>query len=111
MYIYHALINALGAHIIRINLNTIPYAHIEGQSYQNNLHKALRDLFSSADSVFHMDISLVGYILIFLVNRPKDNVRCTCTSYWRLSFIIRLKNVSRIEIKIQSGHACSEFQI
>ena len=29
MYIYHALINALGAHIIRINLNTIPYAHIE----------------------------------------------------------------------------------
>ena len=29
MYIYHALINALGAHIIRINLITIPYAHIE----------------------------------------------------------------------------------
>ena len=29
MYIYHALINALSAHIIHINLNTICYTHVE----------------------------------------------------------------------------------
>ena len=29
MYIYHALINALGARIIHINLNTIFYTHVE----------------------------------------------------------------------------------
>ena len=29
MYIYHALINALSAHIIHINLNTIFYTHVE----------------------------------------------------------------------------------
>ena len=29
MYIYHALINALSAHMVHINLNTIFYTHIE----------------------------------------------------------------------------------
>ena len=29
MYIYHALINALSAHMIHINLNMILYTHIE----------------------------------------------------------------------------------
>ena len=29
MYIYHALINALSAHMIRINLNMIFYAHVK----------------------------------------------------------------------------------
>ena len=29
MYIYHVLINALSAHMIHINLNTIFYAHVE----------------------------------------------------------------------------------
>ena len=29
MYIYHALINALGAHMIHINLNIIFYTHVE----------------------------------------------------------------------------------
>ena len=29
MYIYHALINALSAHAIHINLNTIFYTHVE----------------------------------------------------------------------------------
>ena len=42
MYIYHALINALSAHMIHINLNMIFYTHAEHvQSYQNNLHKVL----------------------------------------------------------------------
>ena len=40
MYICHVLINALSAHIIHINLNIIFYPR-RGQSYQNNLHKAL----------------------------------------------------------------------
>ena len=29
MYIYHALINALSAHTMHINLNTIFYTHVE----------------------------------------------------------------------------------
>ena len=29
MYIYHALINALSAHMININLNMIFYTHVE----------------------------------------------------------------------------------
>ena len=29
MYIYHALINALSAHMIHINLNRIFYTHVE----------------------------------------------------------------------------------
>ena len=29
MYIYHALINALSAHTIHINLNTIFYTHVK----------------------------------------------------------------------------------
>ena len=29
MYIYHALINALSAHMIHINLNMISYTHIQ----------------------------------------------------------------------------------
>ena len=40
MYIYHALINALSAHMIHINLNMIFCTHVK-QSYQNNLHKVL----------------------------------------------------------------------
>ena len=36
IYIYHALINALSAHIIHINLNTIFYTHIE---HGKQLHK------------------------------------------------------------------------
>jgi len=29
MYIYHALINALSAHMIRMNLNMVFYTHVE----------------------------------------------------------------------------------
>ena len=29
MYIYHALVNALSAHMIPVNLNTIFYTHVE----------------------------------------------------------------------------------
>ena len=32
MYIYHAIINALSAHVIHINLNMIFYTHVEHSS-------------------------------------------------------------------------------
>ena len=38
VYIYHALINALSAHIIHINLNMIIYTHVEHSPIKNNLH-------------------------------------------------------------------------
>ena len=40
MFIYYALINALSARMIHINLNMIFYTR-GAESYQNNLHKAL----------------------------------------------------------------------
>ena len=39
MYIYHALINALSAHMIHINLNMIFYTRVEHSPTKNNLHK------------------------------------------------------------------------
>ena len=42
MYIYYVFVNALGAHIIHINLNKYNILYVRrGQSYQNNLHKVL----------------------------------------------------------------------
>ena len=43
MYIYHALINTLSAHMIHINQNIFyVYARrAQSYSYQNNLHKVL----------------------------------------------------------------------
>ena len=45
MYIYHALINTLSAHMIHVNLNmilSIVYTHTHrAQSYHNNLHKVV----------------------------------------------------------------------
>ena len=42
MYIYHALMNALSAHMIHINLNyMILYTHVEQSPIKNNLHKVL----------------------------------------------------------------------
>ena len=41
MYIYHALINALSAHIVHINLNMIFYTHVEHSPTKNSLHKVL----------------------------------------------------------------------
>ena len=39
IYIYHALINALSAHMIHINLNIIFYTHVEHSPIKINLHK------------------------------------------------------------------------
>jgi len=35
MYIYHALIKSLSAHMIHINLNTIFYAHVSCSNAEN----------------------------------------------------------------------------
>ena len=47
MYIYHALIHALSAHMIHINLNMIFYTYGK-QSYQNSLHKVFFVCFLNA---------------------------------------------------------------
>ena len=41
LYIYRALINALSAHIIHINLNMILYTHVHSPN-KKNLHKELK---------------------------------------------------------------------
>ena len=41
MYVYHALINALSAYMIHINVNTVSIYTRRAQSYENNLHKVL----------------------------------------------------------------------
>ena len=38
MYIYHALINALSVHMIRINLNMIFYTHVERHSLTKTIY-------------------------------------------------------------------------
>ena len=46
MYIYHALINALSAHMIHINLNTVFYTYTHrAQSYQNSQASDLISMF------------------------------------------------------------------
>ena len=40
-YIYRALVNALSAHIIHINLNMIFYTHVKHSLTKNSLHKVL----------------------------------------------------------------------
>ena len=42
MYIYPALINALSAHMIHINLHMIFCTHAEHSATKNNLHKVLK---------------------------------------------------------------------
>ena len=46
MYIYHALINAISAHIIHINLNMIFYTHAE--------HSPTKTIFETAGSFNHL---------------------------------------------------------
>ena len=41
MYLYQALINALGTHIIHIILNIIFYIHVEHSPINNNLHSII----------------------------------------------------------------------
>ena len=42
MYIYHALVNALSAHMIHINLNMIFYTHVEHSPTKTNVKDILK---------------------------------------------------------------------
>ena len=50
MYTYHALINALSAHMIYINLNMILYTHIE-HSPTKTTHTKLHTAAITADKI------------------------------------------------------------
>ena len=53
MYIYHALINALSAHVIHINLSMIFYTHVEHSPTENNLHKVLYEKTNTEGHTLH----------------------------------------------------------
>ena len=54
MYIYHALINALSAHMIHINLNTIFYTHVE------HLPRRASCLYIGVMSLYRRDVSMLA---------------------------------------------------
>ena len=54
VYIYHALINALSAHIIHINLNTIFYTYVEDSPTKTNY---IRHYMETHTRVFVIDVS------------------------------------------------------
>ena len=56
MYIYHALINTLSAHMIHINLNTIFYAHLE--------HSPTKTIPFDIYLFIHLFIYLSNYLFI-----------------------------------------------
>ena len=59
MNIYHALINALRAHIIHINLNTIFYMYIEDSPTKANYirHYMETHMYTHTLRVFVIDVS------------------------------------------------------
>ena len=44
MYAYHALINALGAHVIHLNLTAIFYIHVERSPTKTSIIKNIKCL-------------------------------------------------------------------
>ena len=44
MYIYHALINALGAHVIHLNLTAIFYIHVERSPTKTSIIKNIKNI-------------------------------------------------------------------
>ena len=53
MYIYHVLINAVSAHMIHINLNTIFYTHAE-HSPTKTIYIRYYNLYGNTQTVKHM---------------------------------------------------------
>ena len=68
MYIYHALINTLSAHMIHVDLNTIFCTHVEhSPSYQNNLHKVLyMEMHACTHTHTHMHGCSRNWVLILV---------------------------------------------
>ena len=58
LYIYHVLINALSAHMIHINLNTIFYTHVEHSPTKTIYIKYYKNIFYS----FHHQLAIVDYL-------------------------------------------------
>ena len=69
MSIYHALINALSAHIIHINLNTIFYTPTEDgptktiyvRHYNNDANNLCKALYGHMHTQTHMTVAETGY--------------------------------------------------
>ena len=57
MYIYHALINALSAHMIHINLNTVFYTHVEHLPKQFTLGIIWKQTYACTHAHAHHDSS------------------------------------------------------
>ena len=56
MYIYYALINALGAHMIHINLNMVFYTHVE-HSPTKTIYISILYGYQSVDENLQLRIS------------------------------------------------------
>ena len=67
MYNYHALINALSAHAIRINLNTIFYTHVEHSPTKTIYTKYYMETHTHTHTMnadmYDTDVSIYIYIL------------------------------------------------
>ena len=65
MYIYHALISSLSAHMKQINLDMIFCTHVERSPTKNNLHnsfsrQARKHGFAKASYVIYYDALMTG---------------------------------------------------
>ena len=70
MYIYHALINALGAHMIHINLNMIFYTHVK--------HSPTKTIY------------IKYYLIVFNNNNksaPQTRTHTDCSRNWLLILV------------------------
>ena len=65
MYIYHVLINALGAHMIHINLNMIFYTHVEHSSTKTIYIKYYKIKICTTNTHTHTDCSR-NWVLILV---------------------------------------------
>ena len=59
MYIYHALINALSAHMIHINLNLIFYIHVEHSPTKTIYIKYYKKIIKIK---IHHQLAIVDYL-------------------------------------------------
>ena len=69
MYIYHALINALSAHMIHINLNMIFYTHVE--------HSPTKTIY------------IKYYKNIYIKNALQTHTHTDCSRNWVLILVRR----------------------
>ena len=61
MYIYHALINALSAHMIHISLNMIFYTHVEHSPTKTIYKKKQKKKKSTTHNTHTLTVAETGY--------------------------------------------------